>query len=215
MAPDGTICVAIGDGPDGEGFNELRCTDGLRVDLLAYERDNNPGGGAIESNPFDVVHGGRFGDWYVTDAGANVVLHVSSEGHITVLGIMNEYVGLGGREGEPMGLAITGEYLSIALFGGAVITAGEGFSVPVHTRDAQPIAVVPANQEPKPGVGKGALILSHATRGSPENTGTIQIGDSVMVDGLDRPTGFVRLDDGRFVVAEETRGRLRIVGEAR
>ncbi|MEX0782471.1 MAG: ScyD/ScyE family protein [Dehalococcoidia bacterium] len=211
MASDGTLCVVIGAGPEGRGFSELRCTDGLRVDLLAYERENNPGGGAIESDPFDVVFGSAFGDWYVSDAGANVVLHVSRQGEVAVIGVLNEHIGLGGNEGEPRGLSVSEGFLSTALFGGGVITGGAGMSVPVFAPDAHPIAVAPYEQ-PIPGPARAVIFLSYGDQAGSENSGSIRIGDAVVLDGLDRPTGFVALGGGRYVVAEEERGRVRIVG---
>lgn len=62
----------------------------LVADLLLYETDNNTGGDVkptgepdIDSNPFDLVSDGS-GGLFVTDAGANAVLHIADGGAITV-----------------------------------------------------------------------------------------------------------------------------------
>lgn len=215
MALDGTVCVVIGDGPDGRGFAEMRCSDGLRVDLKAYERANNPGGGELESNPFDIVYSGDGpGDWYVSDAAANAVLHVSHIGDVTVVGVFNEVSGFGSLEGVPTGLNAWEGRLTTALYGGAVMTGGNNLTIPVFVDDARPIASASPYQRDRPvGVEQGVVFLSYSDRDGRENTGSIRIGSAVVLDGLDRPTGFVRLPDGRFVVAEEERGRVRIVEE--
>ncbi len=215
MASDGALCVVIGDGPDGRGFAEMRCTDGLRVDLKAYERANNPGGGELESNPFDIVYAGDGpGDWYVSDAAANVVLHVSRSGEVSVVGVFNEVAGFGSPEGVPTGLTAWEGRLTTALYGGALLTGGPNLTVPVFVSDAHPIASAPPYSPINPtGGGNFVVYLTYSDLEGRENTGSIRLVDNVLVDGLDRPTGFVRLADGRFVVAEEARGRVRIVEE--
>jgi hypothetical protein len=62
MAADGTVCVAIGDATtQNAGFATLRCTNGLVVDLEAFQARSK-----LPSNPYDVVSDGRDG-WYVSD----------------------------------------------------------------------------------------------------------------------------------------------------
>ena len=85
MNAAGVTCVVIGDGPR-EGFATMHCSDGLAVDLKAFEREKNPDGRAIESNPYDIVSDGGEG-WVVSDAAANTVLEVSALGAVSVLGV--------------------------------------------------------------------------------------------------------------------------------
>jgi hypothetical protein len=55
------------------------------VDVAAFEADENPDGGLVDSNPFSIV---TVDDGYlVSDAGANAVLHVSSSGVITTVAV--------------------------------------------------------------------------------------------------------------------------------
>ncbi|MCW9708344.1 ScyD/ScyE family protein [Fodinibius salsisoli] len=64
----------------------------LIVDLYDFEAENNPDGGAIDSNPFDVQSlGGQSA--LVADPGANALLKVSNQGHVKVLAVFpNELV---------------------------------------------------------------------------------------------------------------------------
>jgi hypothetical protein len=71
MAADGTVCAAISDATaPNDGFATLRCTNGLVVDLEAFQAQSK-----LPSNPYDVVSDGRDG-WHVSDGAANNVLHV-------------------------------------------------------------------------------------------------------------------------------------------
>lgn len=213
MSPDGTLCVVTGDGPEGRGFAEMRCTNGFRVDLAAYERANNPEGRDARSDPFDVVAAGDRG-WYVSDAAANVVLRVGATGTIGVVGVFDSVAGSGTPPGNPTGMALWNGRLTTALFGGAVLTGGGNATVPVFAEVEQPIAAAPPYQvNTAPGGEQFVLYLSYGKREAVQGTGAIRMAANVIVDGLDRPTGFVRLPDGRFVVAEQERGRLRIVEE--
>jgi len=59
----------------------------LIVDLYAFEEENNPDGGAIDSNPFDVHSlGGEAA--LVADAGGNDLLRVDTEGNVEVLAVL-------------------------------------------------------------------------------------------------------------------------------
>jgi sugar lactone lactonase YvrE len=51
------------------------------ADLGAYERENDPDGKGIDSNPFDLAVGAD-GNLYVTDAGANALLRVTPGGDV-------------------------------------------------------------------------------------------------------------------------------------
>ncbi|MEZ4570423.1 MAG: ScyD/ScyE family protein, partial [Thermomicrobiales bacterium] len=58
----------------------------LMVDIAAYETDNNPDGGALDSNPYSLVSDG-VGGWVISDAGMNALLHVDSDGTISTLAV--------------------------------------------------------------------------------------------------------------------------------
>jgi hypothetical protein len=226
MAADGTVCAVIGDATrSGAGFSTLRCSDGLLVDLEAYEQTVNPDGRELASNPYDVAWDGRDG-WYVSDAAANAVLHVDRVGRIRTVAVLASMARFGGRtaQGVPTGLGRTaGGSLFVALFGGgpaeggpAVVVAlqlgtpGGGRAPPrTAARAVAPIGVVPA-----PG---GLAVLDYGGGPGDRDQGRILLvtGPSdpgrVLVSGLDRPVGITRLPDGRYVVAETGSGSLRAI----
>ncbi|MGI8927283.1 MAG: ScyD/ScyE family protein [Tepidiformaceae bacterium] len=206
MAPDGTLCVVIGDAArEGAGFATLRCSDGLEVDLEAFERERNPDGLAFESNPYDVAWDGADG-WYVSDAAANSVLRVGRDGLVTVLAAFPQVPG-GRGEGVPTGLAVddVGD-LWVALFGGAVVVLrkAEAFRVELFSApEVQPIAVDTTGD---------VSWLTHRDEHGAKGRGGINSGGRLVVRYLDRPTAMARLPGGRFAIAEEARGRVRLVG---
>jgi hypothetical protein len=74
------LAAAIGDAiTPNAGFATLRCTNGLVVDLEAFQARSK-----LPSNPYDVVSDGRDG-WYVNDGAANNVLHVDQAGKVVVI----------------------------------------------------------------------------------------------------------------------------------
>jgi hypothetical protein len=123
MAADGTACAAIGGATkQSSGFATLRCTDGLVVDIEAYQARSR-----LPSNPYDVVSDGGRG-WYVSDGAANNVLHVDREGQVAVVARFPGLAaaGLGDRDGQgvPTGLALGPDRtLYVALYGGAPFDA--------------------------------------------------------------------------------------------
>jgi hypothetical protein len=226
MAPDGTVCVVIGDSTRPRaGFSTLRCSGGLVADLEAYEQAANPDGRELASNPYDVAWDGGDG-WYVSDAAANAVLHVDHAGRIRTVAVVASMAPLGGRpaQGVPTGLARAADgTLYVALFGGASAEGGPAVVValrPGPTGGGRPRptavarAVAPIGVTPGP---QGLAVLDYG--GGPADRGRGRIllvarpGDPARVaaSGLDRPVGMARLPDGRYLVAETDRGRLRLV----
>jgi hypothetical protein len=226
MAADGTVCVEIGDATrEGAGFSTLRSTDGLVADLEAYERAANPDGGEHARNPYDVAWDGQDG-WYVSDAAANAVLHVDRAGRIRVVAVLARMARFGGRpaQGVPTGLHRAADgTLYVALFGGAPAPGGPAVVVtlrpsPTGDRPARPRAAArataPIGALPTPG---GLAVLDYG--GAPGDRGRGRIllverpsgAGRVVAGGLDRPVGMARLPDGRYVVAETDRDRLRLI----
>ena len=226
MAGDGTVCAVIGDATrEGAGFSTLRCSNGLVADLEAYERAANPDGRELASNPYDVVWDGRDG-WYVSDAAANTVLHVDRAGRIRTVAVVASMAPFGGRpaQGVPTGLARAPDgSLFVALFGGAPTEGGPAVVIALRpgsdgdrraTPRAAALAAAPIGVVSIP---EGLAVLDYG--GGPGDRGQGRIvlvaGPSdpvrVVATGLDRPVGMARLPDGRYVVAETDRGRLRLV----
>jgi len=225
MAPDGTVCVVIGDSTRPRaGFSTLRCSDRLVADLEAYERAANPDGRELASNPYDVAWDGGDG-WYVSDAAANAVLHVDRAGRIRTVAVVASMAPFGGRpaQGVPTGLARAADgTVYVALFGGAPAKGGPAVVVALRpdpdggrTRPtAVARAVAPIGVTPGP---QGLAVLDYG--GGPADRGRGRIvlvarpadPGTVAATGLDRPVGMARLPDGRYVVAETDRGRLRLV----
>jgi len=225
MAPDGTVCVVVGDATrEGAGFSTLRCTGGLVADLEAYERAANPDGRELASNPYDVAWDGQ-GGWYVSDAAANAVLHADSSGRIRTVAVLASMAPFGGRpaQGVPTGLARAADgTLYVALFGGAPATGGPAVVVALRpdpdggrTRPAAVArAVAPIGVAPIP---QGLAVLDYGGGPADRRRGRLLLVDgpadpgTVAATGLDRPVGIARLPDGRYVVAETDSSRLRLV----
>jgi hypothetical protein len=224
MAADGTVCAAIGDSTRPRaGFSTLRCSGGLVADLEAYEQAANPDGRELASNPYDVAWDGGDG-WYVSDAAANAVLHVDRAGRIRTVAVLASMAPFGGRpaQGVPTGLARAGDgTVYVALFGGAPATGGPAVVVAVRpaaggrphpTAVARAVAPIGVTTGPE-----GLAVLDYG--GGPADRGRGRIlllarpagPGTVAATGLDRPVGMARLPDGRYVVAETGRGRLRLL----
>ena len=226
MAADGTVCAVIGDATrEGAGFSTLRCSDGLVADLEAYERAANPDGRELASNPYDVAWDGRDG-WYVSDAAANAVLRVDRAGRIRTVAVLASMAPFGGRpvQGVPTGLARAADgSLYVALFGGAPAEGGPAVVVALRPEQgvrgqARPVAaarsVAPIGVATTP---QGLAVLDYG--GGPADRGRGRIllvaGSAdvgrVLAAGMDRPVGMARLPDGRYVIAETDRSRLRVL----
>lgn len=204
MAPDGTVCVVIGDA-EGDAYGHLRCTDGLTVDLADFEHDTNPDGDEIASNPYDIAADGDRG-WYVTDAAANAVLHIERGGKIVVVASFASLEPITGEatDAVPTGILRRDDDLIVALFGGAVVRIASTGEVDVLDEVHSPIALAEVE-------GGAILVLSH------EDGTVIRLDDGhepeLVVADLDRPTGLAWLSDGRLIVAEQDAGRVRVVGD--
>jgi hypothetical protein len=225
MANDGTVCAVIGDATrEGAGFSTLRCSDGLVADLEAHERAANPDGRELASNPYDVAWDGHDG-WYVSDAAANTVLHVDRAGQIRTVAVVASMAPFGGRpvQGVPTGLARAADgTVYVALFGGSPAEGGRAVVVALRPNQgggqARPVAagrsVAPIGVATTP---QGLAVLDYG--GGPADRGRGRIllvadpADSgrVLATGMDRPVGMARLPDGRYVVAETDRSRLRVL----
>jgi hypothetical protein len=223
MAPDGTVCVVIGDATRPRaGFSTLRCSGGLVADLEAYEQAANPDGRELASNPYDVAWDGGDG-WYVSDAAANAVLHVDHAGRIRTVAVLASMAPFGGRpaQGVPTGLARAADgTVYLALFGGAPATGGPAVVAALRPDGGRPrptavaSAAAPIGVTPAP---EGLAVLDYG--GGPADRGRGRIllvarpvdPGTVAATGLDRPVGMARLPDGRYLVAETDSSRLRLV----
>jgi hypothetical protein len=234
MAADGTVCAAIGDATTpNAGFATLRCTNGLVVDLEAFQARSK-----LPSNPYDVVSDGRDG-WYVSDGAANNVLHVDQAGKVKVVARFPSLAasGLGQRNGQgvPTGMTLGPDRtLYVALYGGAPFdgppAAVISLAADAATRPGRiapklvalmphPIALALApgglavvDYGGAPGErGKGELRLID-TDAAAGTRPLEQAGPSrLLASGLDGPTGVARLPDGRWAIAESGHSRLRIL----
>jgi glucose/arabinose dehydrogenase len=226
MAADGTVCAVIGDATrERAGFSTLRCSDGLVADLEDYAQTAIPDGRERASNPYDVAWDGHQG-WYVSDAAANAVLHVDRSGRIRTVAALASMAPFGGRptQGVPTGLTRADDgTLYVTLFGGAPATGGPAVVVALRpdrdgNRPARPRAVAraaaPIGVAPTP---QGLVVLDYGGNPGDRERGRLLLvaGPSdpgrVLAAGLDRPVGIARLPDGRYLVAETDRGRLRLV----
>jgi hypothetical protein len=226
MAAEGTVCAVIGDATrERAGFSTLRCSNGLVADLEAYERAANPDRRELASNPYDVAWDGRDG-WYVSDAAANAVLHVDRAGRIRTVAVVADMGPFGGRpvQGVPTGLARAADgTVYVALFGGAPAEGGPAVVVALRPDQgvrgqARPVAaargVAPIGVATTP---QGLAVLDYG--GGPADRGRGRIllvagpadPGRVLAAGIDRPVGMAPLPDGRYVVAETDRSRLRVL----
>ena len=237
MAPDGTVCAMVGDAIErNAGFATLHCTDGLVVDLEAFQARSR-----LPSNPYDVVSDGGQG-WYVSDGAANNVLHVDRGGKVVVVARFPSLAAtrLGGRDGQgvPTGLALGPDRtLYVALYGGAPFdgppAAVVSLALDAATRAGEvkprllallphPIALAPApgglavvDYGGAPGErGKGELRLLPGVAGdAPADTSSPERASPsrLLASGLDGPTGVARLPDGRWAVAETGHTRLTLI----
>jgi hypothetical protein len=226
MAADGTVCAVIGDATrERAGFSTLRCSNGLVADLEAHERAANPDGRELASNPYDVAWDGRDG-WYVSDAAANTVLHVDRAGRIRTVAVVADMAPFGGRpvQGVPTGLARAADgTVYVALFGGAPTEGGPAVVValrPNHGGGGPPRPMAVARGVAPIGVAttpQGLAVLDYG--GGPADRGRGRLllvtgpadPGRVLAAGIDRPVGMARLPDGRYVVAETDRSRLRVL----
>lgn len=221
MAPDGVVCAAVGiPESTGQPVSGLVCSDGLTANLAAWEAENDPDGLGVASRAFDVVADGDDG-WWVSDAAANTILHVDREGEILLAGVFPTYGTFSApAEGRTTGLTFAGSSQfnasSIGPRGG--IPEQGGLVVALFNGA---IALVRPVDPPDPGLGLAdapAAIAAFAT----ENRlyFLTHNGDAAGLFDADRNTywsetggtGFVRLDDGIFMISIAQEGRIIHVG---
>ncbi len=195
----GVACVVIGDGPT-VGYGTMQCSDGLMVDIKAFERENNPDGRAAESNPYDIVSDGADG-WIVSDAAANDVLHVSAMGQVTVLGVFWPQDS-GQPEGVPTGLdsARFGnrfEYVAFGLFGGGIGVYDLGRSSPLALLpNGKPVVAVAQDRF---ATSPGELSLCILEWESVDEGGDLVCAGE-FVRHFDHPTGLAQVSPTQYVV---------------
>jgi hypothetical protein len=232
MAADGTVCAVIaGATRRNAGFSTMRCSNGLVVDLEAFQ-----GRTKLPSNPYDVVPDGGDG-WYVSDGAANNLLHVDHAGKVAVVARFPSLkaVGLGDRDGQgvPTGLTLGPDgTLYAALYGGAPFDGPPSAVValpPGAARKARPrplaflphpiaVAVVPG----------GVAVLDYGGAPGERRKGELRVFDGagtgtpsqadqgrLLIGRLDGPTGLARLPDGRWVIAETGHHGLRVLSGTR
>jgi hypothetical protein len=226
MAADGTVCAAIGDATiRGAGFGTLRCSNGLVVDLEAFQARSK-----LPSNPYDVVSDGGDG-WYVSDGAANNVLHVGRAGKVRVVARFPNLAagGFGDRDGQgvPTGMTLGPDRtLYIALYGGAPFdgppAAVVSLAPAARTRPGQVrpklIALLP-HPIALASVPGGLAVADYGGGPGQRDRGTLRLIDSLqpaapsrlLAAGLDGPTGVARLPDGRWALVESGHTRLRVV----
>lgn len=202
MNAAGVACVVIGDGPR-TGFATMRCTDGLVVDLKAFERENNPDGRAMESNPYDIVSDGSDG-WVVSDAAANTVLAVSAKGQIAVLGVFWP-ADSGQPEGVPTGLDSelfgSGRFQLVAfgLFGGGIGILDLRRDLPLPKGpNGKPVVAIAQNRF---ATNSGELSVCQLEWKIAEDGGDL-VCEGKFVRHFDHPTGIAQVSQTEYVVIE-------------
>jgi hypothetical protein len=186
------------------------------ADVAAYEVANNPGGGAIDSNPYGILQ--LPGRRIVADAGANAILEVLANGSVRTFALP----GAPGVQTVPTSVAegpdgaiyvglLTGfpffrgaaSVLRVPSDGGSVTTFASGFTAIVDltfdTGGAMYVLEVASGQvppfpPPSPGLGAGRL-----KRQCPGGTPV------VLLDGLTFPAGVaIGPDDAAYVTNRGT-----------
>ncbi len=207
----GTICVAIGDGGGRPGFGMLRCSDGDDVDLRAYEREHNPDGLEVASNPYDVISDGA-GGWFVSDAAANDVLHVAEDGAVRVALVVASLADLTGSDtqGVPTGLGLRPDgTLLVALLGGDPVGANGAYIVVPRLADG--VMAIPQLGAALPAAiavtadGAFDLVVSHTDGGGAggimRHASDGSVPPTTFAGDLAAPTGLVVLADGSVLVS--------------
>lgn len=207
VAQDDVVCVVIAAAEDQPG--ELRCSDGLIVDLSAIETERDPDGGGAASDPSGVAADDLRG-WFVSDAAGNDVLFVGRDGAVTVVAVFKDIEGLG-DSGMPLGLYViqgtgSGPAVGVALFAGALAGFSPALSQPpiIQTLDGRPVALIDDGAE--------TIALLRSRLEDDHRSGSVfsMTSGGTLVSELDRPSGFVRLPDGRFVISFERDGTVEV-----
>jgi len=203
IGPDGTAC-AVGEDTSEARNAWLTCTNGLRVDLAAFELPDAPVGGG-SALLVDVVSDGASG-WLVADAGRRVLVHVDRDGTVALASRFSRT----GTTWVPRGLDRVGNQVAIAL-GPAGITSLSLSARNLVTTDsrwvggADSAAIVGDTSEP-------LVLVNIPTSANDFVTypgGGPDAAYPHVADQLERATGLELLPDGRLAIAAN--GRLLLV----
>ncbi|HJP40167.1 MAG TPA: hypothetical protein QGF35_00460 [Dehalococcoidia bacterium] len=217
MAPDGTVCVVIGiPEPLPEAIGELRCTDGLTVDLKAWEEANDPDEFGPASRLFDIVAEGDAG-WWVSDAAGNTVLHIDRAGEVVLGGLFPSFgtfdppmegrtTGLTVAGTSPIGAASRGPRGGIPQRGGLVVALFNGALAVVRPIDPDDPGLGFANTPNAIAAFANEQFLYFLVH-SGSGAGIYDTARTPLWMGTGG-TGFVQLPDGAFIVAVAGEGRL-------
>ena len=104
------------------------------VDVAQYEKQANPDGGIVESDPYGLLEGA--GKRIVTDAAGNTLLQVSSSGSISTLAVLPS---------RPQGRSTDSVPTSVAVGRGGAYYVGELTGVPFPEGQANVWKVVPGH----------------------------------------------------------------------
>jgi len=207
----------------------------LIADMGAYEQANNTDGAlnpAMEpdllSNPYDVLPDGQ-GGLYVSDSGANAILHIAEDGTITPYAIFDAlpnplFPAVGGptMQQVPTGMAIGPDgalYVGVLTGfpfpeGGALVyrledlnddgnALGDG-EVTVYASGLTSVTDIAFDTD------GSLLVVQFSTNMLAQELGQIvRVSggtNEVVVDGLITPTGIVVTTDGRVIVSQEFAG---------
>lgn len=222
FGPDGTLYVTVGAGidptvrstdlaPNGGGLGTIRFIGGS-YDVSNHEAVNNPAGGPVDSNPWKTV--AHAGGLLVTDAGANALLTVASDGTITTV---TTFPGrdIGGgfpSDAVPTGLAIgpDGNYY-VGQLAGFPFTPGASQVYLVEPDGTTSVFATGFTQISALAFGgDGSLfvleldangLLNPGSTGALIRIGTNGVRETIFSDGLVNPTGLAVGADGALYVS--------------
>lgn len=200
---DGTTC-AVSQGTGSARSAWLTCTNGMRVDLSAFDVPSlDVQADASVASLSDVISDGDTG-WIIADAGRMALLHVDNGGSVEVV---TRFRPITGYRYAPQGLSRTDDRVTVALGGGGITT------VAVTDRDQVTVGGSYVDGEDSvavaPSGGASPLVLVHSLSSSNDFV-TYPVGgaDAIhaqIVDHLDRATGLVFLGGERLAIATNRR----------
>jgi hypothetical protein len=175
-------------GPDRHRGSVLDVRPERTVDVAAYEAANNPDGGVPDSNPYGVLTGK--GGTYLTDAGANALLHVDRAGVISTVATFPSRAQ--GRETDSVPTSV------VRVKGGFLVGELGGFP---FTKGASSVYKVVPGEEPTVHLDGFTGIIDLAVG----KHGDLYVLEGATETGLEGPGRLTRVaEDGtRTVIAEE------------